>query len=215
MKLIGITLGLLLTAAFETGGVRVELIERFDASLSWQERKLGGGETLYTIEEEDDGNSVLRVESLGAASALWNPWTLGEIDEGRLSWRWKIEASLEASQPETTREGDDYAARMFVIFDPVLFDGSMRALCYVWAGKLPEAAVFPSPYSERVATIVLRSGDERAGDWVLEDRDFVEDFRRFFGKPPEQVTAVALMVDTDNTSARATAWFDDIILRAQ
>ncbi|MCH7475779.1 MAG: DUF3047 domain-containing protein, partial [Gemmatimonadetes bacterium] len=33
-----------------------------------------------------------------------------------------------------------------------------------------------------------------------------------FGKPPETISAVAIMVDTDNTNSIATAWFDDIAL---
>ena len=59
-------------------------------------------------------------------------------------------------------------------------------------------------------TIVLESGDERSGRWIREDRDFVRDFRHVFGRSPEMVTALALIVDTDDTGARATAWFDDL-----
>lgn len=205
------TLGL---AASALATASLELVERFDATGPWNEHKLGGGDTHFSIETEASGKAVLRVESEGAASALWRGSSLAGVEEGRVSWRWKVEHSLEAPESETTRGGDDFAARLFVIFDPVLFDGSMRALCYVWAAELPQDTVFESPYSEKVATIVLRSGDELAGMWVTEDRNFVDDFRRFFDEPPERVTGVALMVDTDNTGARATAWFDDIELRA-
>jgi hypothetical protein len=38
------------------------------------------------------------------------------------------------------------------------------------------------------------------------------DFERYFGRPAERVTGVALMVDTDNTDSQATAWFDDLIV---
>ena len=65
-----------------------------------------------------------------------------------------------------------------------------------------------------VATVVVESGDERSGEWITEQRDFVTDFRTIFGEPPEMVTAVAVMVDTDNTDTDATAWFDDIALVA-
>ena len=46
-----------------------------------------------------------------------------------------------------------------------------------------------------------------------EERDFIKDSERFFGETPEMVTALALMVDTDNTGARGRAWFDDLELR--
>ncbi|NIQ52182.1 MAG: DUF3047 domain-containing protein, partial [Gemmatimonadetes bacterium] len=32
------------------------------------------------------------------------------------------------------------------------------------------------------------------------------------GEEPDPVSAVALMVDTDDTGRRATAWFDDVVL---
>ena len=70
--------------------------------------------------------------------------------------------------------------------------------------------MYSNPYADNVATIVLESGDERSGRWIREDRDFVRDFRQVFGRSPEMVTALALIVDTDNTGARATAWFDDL-----
>ncbi len=73
--------------------------------------------------------------------------------------------------------------------------------------------MYPSPYSSNIATVVLRSGDRDAGQWVNEERDFIKDFERFFGETPEMVTALALMVDTDNTGARGRAWFDDLELR--
>jgi len=37
-----------------------------------------------------------------------------------------------------------------------------------------------------VATIVLQSGDEHAGQWINEKRDFVADYVKFFGKKPKK-----------------------------
>ena len=96
------------------------------------------------------------------------------------------------------------------VFGPELFSLRTQALCYVWAAEQPVGEVYSNPYADNVATIVLESGDERSGRWIREDRDFVRDFRQVFGRSPEMVTAVALIVDTDNTRARATAWFDDL-----
>ncbi|MCH6559291.1 DUF3047 domain-containing protein, partial [candidate division KSB1 bacterium] len=43
-------------------------------------------------------------------------------------------------------------------------------------------------------------------------RGIAKDYRKVFGKAPELLTAVAIMVDTDNTNNSALTFFDDIIL---
>ncbi len=73
-------------------------------------------------------------------------------------------------------------------------------------------AVYGSPYARGVATIVVESGDQRANEWVAEGRDFVADYRNAFGGTPKTITAVAIMVDTDNTGLSATTWFEGIDL---
>ncbi len=73
-------------------------------------------------------------------------------------------------------------------------------------------AVYRSPYARGVATIVVESGDQRANEWVAEGRDFVADYRNAFGGTPKTITAVAIMVDTDNTGLSATTWFEGIDL---
>jgi hypothetical protein len=41
------------------------------------------------------------------------------------------------------------------------------------------------------------------------------DYRRIFGEEPGAVDAVAIMTDTDNTGASATAWYGDIRFAAK
>jgi hypothetical protein len=55
--------------------------------------------------------------------------------------------------------------------------------------------------------LVLRSGAEDAGRWVMERRDVAEDFKRAFGDLPAQLSGIALASDTDNTGERARAGF--------
>jgi hypothetical protein len=58
--------------------------------------------------------------------------------------------------------------------------------------------------------IAVRSGAAAVGQWVHESRNVGDDYRRIFGDDPGDVTAVALMTDTDNTGQAAEAWFGDI-----
>lgn len=176
----------------------------------WLVQELDDRSTRYRAAEEN-GELALKAESSNSASALYRRLRVSAA-AGRISWSWKVERSLVSNTAEREQRGDDYAARLFVIFGPELFGRGTRALCYVWAGNEPVGSIYPSPYADEVGTIVLQSGNERAGTWANETRDFADDYRRVFNEEPPIVRAVAVMVDTDNTASEATASFDDMVL---
>ena len=180
----------------------------------WMERRFAVSPTLYQVFEEDS-NKVLSATSLRSASGLWHMLDIHPGSEGKISWRWKISKNLSKKNPEKTKKGDDYAARVFIVFEPHFVSWRTRAICYVWAAKEKVGAIYSSPYAETVKTIVLQSGDENKGNWIQEERDYVEDYNKVFGKPPQMITAVAVMVDTDNTGQKATTWFDDLVLKVK
>ena len=190
------------------------IVEDFEADWEdrWRAQDLGRGRTAYAVVDEDDSR-VLRATSEDAGSAVIRSLYLDPLTEGTIEWRWKVARSLAGNTRERERAGDDYAARLFIVFGS---GGSIRdAICYVWAAAEPPGSVYPSPYVKSVAMIVLRSGDARAGEWVTERRDVLADYRAFFGEDPDAPTAIALMVDTDDTSTSGQAWFDDIRLQVR
>lgn len=167
--------------------------------------------TRYSL-VEDEATLALRGDSRAAASIVWRKVDLDGSPADRLSWRWKVEGSLEENGAERTASGDDYTARVFVFFGEKLLGRGTRALCYVWAGREPVGSTYPNPSVDGVVTVVLRSGDSRAGEWVGESRDVAEDYRRAFGDGPAKLAGVAFMVDTDDTGSTATAWLDRLVL---
>lgn len=177
----------------------------------WIERAMARRSNSFRLESEAE-NRFLRVDSRSSASALWRPVDFDVSDDATLSWRWRVSMSLDHIEDERRRKSDDYAARVAVMFDGKPFDKDTPFLMYVWAGNENVGDVYPSPYTEKAATIVLRSGDMDSGEWLMEQRAVSADFERYFGRRAERVTGVALMVDTDNTDSRATAWFDDLVL---
>jgi len=188
-------------------------LEDFQQGLTqhWVERRLASASTRYEVVQEGR-NAVLIGRSDRSASILWHDLDLVPAEAGTISWRWKIEHAVSPNRREREKRGDDYAARLFVVFDPDEFGPSTEAICYVWAANEPLGAIYQNPYFDRIGTIVVESGSQRVGEWVAEERDLIADYWRVFGKPPEAVTAVAIMVDTDDTRSKATAWFDDISL---
>jgi hypothetical protein len=159
----------------------------------------------------DSGERVLRATSDASASALFRPLDVEPLETLELSWRWKVASSLIGNWNERSKDGDDYAARVLIAFGSPTFGRNSAALCYVWAAGEPVGATFPSPRLHNVATIVLESGNEKSGEWILERRNVWEDFRTAFGRPPEGPPgAIAVIVDTDDTGSSSIAWFDDM-----
>ena len=184
-----------------------------DWEKDWIERKLPVKPTKYEVAEEDS-NKVLMATSIQGSSALWRMVSVKPEKFGKISWRWKIQSNYSDKKKEKTKMGDDYVARLYVIFEPHLVSWKTRSLCYVWAAKEPVGSMYKSPYASTSGIIVLQSGKENKKKWMQEERDFVADYHKVFGKNPQMVTGVAIMVDSDNTNQEAMTWFDDIVLKA-
>ena len=56
-----------------------------------------------------------------------------------------------------------------------------RALCYIWANKESDAGkLFDSTLSKRAKVIVLEAGHAKAGKWVDEEVNILEDYQEGF-----------------------------------
>ncbi|MFO7766841.1 MAG: DUF3047 domain-containing protein [Pelovirga sp.] len=186
------------------------IIDRFDDDLSAWEVQLFEGETDYRVVVEEGGGSVLQATSYGAASGLVKKIDVDPAEYPIVTWRWKVEGVLERGDART-KEGDDYAARVYVIF-PHWIKPLTRSINYIWANRLPRGEAVPNAYYSRAMLLALQSGDEHAGQWITEERNIVEDYRNLFDADPPRIGAIAIMTDTDNTGESVRAWYDDLIL---
>jgi len=188
--------------------------------------------TRYTL-VDDGGVTVLRADSRAGASGLSRKLSVSPAQFPWLRWRWKIE-NLVAGADLRSKEGDDFPARLYVMFDypldrlpfiersklriaRALFDPDLPAatLCYVWDGSTPAGSIVPSAYTGRVKLVVVESGAKRLKRWVEVERNIAADFRAAFGEAAPPVSAIAVATDTDNTGASATAFFGDIFFYKQ
>ncbi len=195
----------------------------------WKELRFESIErhTTYRVSRQDD-NAFLRAEADRSASGLIKAVTVDLRRYPILKWRWRIEGTLPEGDAHT-KEGDDYAARIYVNFryEPGRVGLLTRAkyelakrrhgeypplhtLNYIWANKLPRGEFLPNAYTDRAMMVAVESGDQKAGRWVGEERNVYEDYKKAFGEEPTGVTHVAVMTDTDNTGWRAAADYDDI-----
>ncbi|MBI4799239.1 MAG: DUF3047 domain-containing protein [Desulfarculus sp.] len=205
-------LALLMAAAGPAWAGEIKVGHFSAGDLGGWEEKVFKGHTRYEL-VLDQGRAVLRAEADASASALVKTLRLDPRRYPLLRWSWKIEGTLPQGD-ERGKAGDDYAARVYVVFPSALF-WRTRAINYIWANRLPQGQHLPNAFSANAMMVAVRSGPEQAGQWLSEERDVAEDFRRLFGDEPPEMGAVAVMTDADNTGGRAVAYYGDISLAAR
>ena len=185
--------------------------------------------TSYTL-VKDGGTVVVKAVSEASASGLTREIKINLKEYPLVQWRWKVTNILKNGDV-TKKEGDDYPARLYIIFqyqpEKVSFlektaarllygqDPPSGAINYLWESKSPKGTLVPNPYTDRTKMIVVESGPDRLNQWVTAERNIYEDYKKAFGEEPPLIAGVAIMTDTDNTGESATAYYGDIVFKKQ
>ena len=186
--------------------------------------------TAYTLVKDGDA-VVVKAEAQASASGLIREIKVDPKEYPIVQWRWKVTNILEKGDVRR-KEGDDYPARLYITFeyDPqkLSFMDRMKyslvkalygqypplaALNYIWESQAAQGTVVPNPFTDRAMMIVVKSGSEKLNQWVTEERNLYEDYKRAFGEEPPAISGVAIMTDTDNTGESAVAYYGDIVLK--
>lgn len=172
---------------------------------------------------------MVRARSEAAASGLIRRIEIDLSQHPIVRWRWRVDNLVERSDP-TRKSGDDYAARLYIAFryEPghvgllrravylaaraVFGDLPFAAITYIWATDTPVGSIVDNAYAgSSVRMIAVESGPKRVGNWIEEQRNVYEDYRRAFRAEPPHVEGVAIMTDTDDTGERVSAAYGDIV----
>jgi Protein of unknown function (DUF3047) len=193
----------------------------------WQEVRLRKDVAPNRFERRNwDGVSALEVLSVASMSLMAHPLTVDLQATPVLCWRWRIARVIPTANMKL-RQGDDYAARVYVSFklpESVMGLGLRTklglaraiwgadlpdaAMNYVWDNRHPVGTEGPNAYTDRAIMVVQRSGDHASGAWVNERRNVLEDVSRLFSDEARAVQ-LAITADTDNTGQTAHAGFAD------
>jgi len=158
------------------------------------------------------GRLAIRAAPRDSASSLIRRVAIDPARCPVLEWSWRVE-QLQASADLRTKEGEDVAASLYLLFgDPGFLSDPepVPTLRYVWTnGNLAKGAVIDSPYLPgTVLSVVLENDAGRLGLWVTERRDIAADYREAFGRAPAApVSAVAIFTDNDQTGEPALAYY--------
>lgn len=179
--------------------------------------------THYSVIKDVDRN-VIKAQSNQSASGWVHHVQIDLREYPIIEWRWKVDNLISKGDPRH-KESDDYPARIYITFfqdqsklnfaDKIARkisgqDIPHSGLNYIWDSKTPIGTIMPNAYADRLRMITVESGSEKINQWQTETRNVLEDYRKAFGKEPPLISGVAIMTDTDNTEAAATAWYGDI-----
>ena len=178
----------------------------------WEERSFKGN-TLYSLVALD-GRRVVHAVSEGAASGMFREMRIDLDKNPWLNWSWRVEKLL-PGRDERSRGGDDYPARIYVVFSGGLFFWKTRALNYVWSGSQAPGTTWPNAYTGNAVMLSVETGAKNLGGWMSYRRNIKEDARRYLGEDYRYVDAVAIMTDTDNGGGQASAYYGDIYFTSQ
>jgi hypothetical protein len=175
-----------------------------------------------------NNHTIIQARSMAAASGLIRKLDIKPTSYPWLSWRWRIEGTLEKGNV-STKQGDDCAARIYVAFE---FDPEGKtfwerfrhkaacitagrqlpgsALTYIWANRTTPGAIINSPYTRQSKMVVVESGNNLAGQWISVKRNIINDYKDAFGHDPPKILGIAIMTDTDNTGESTAAYYGNI-----
>ncbi len=126
----------------------------------------------------------------------------------RLRWRWRADQLPEGAK-EDRRNLNDTGAALYIAFECNDWLGRPCTIKYTYSSTLPKGAL--ARYG-KLQVLVVSSAVEIKEKWIEIERNVVQDYQLFFGKPPSQFPLyVMVWSDSDNTGGAADVYFDDIV----
>lgn len=179
-----------------------------EMDLTAWENKSFEGETQYSLIEQEQ-TRYLQAKSEQCASALYKKIKININESPYLNWSWRVDQAL-PELDEKTKKGDDYAARIYVVFKTGISALSAKALNYVWSSNNNPDTYWPNAYTKKAIMIPLRSNLDEAHTWQHEKINIKEDLIKYFGKVPKYIDGIAIMTDADSSQGTASASYGDI-----
>ncbi len=184
------------------------------------------GTAQWTINE---GVHAVRLNSDAALTFLEKTVNIDIKEYSTVSWRWKIENTLQGID-ERTQAGDDHPIRIFFVFDP---DDSKQSWWfrikrflyldwahghpfgggfteYVWSSHLETGDTINDPGNPSQKLIVVEGGDKNVGQWHSYKRNLYQDFLSLYGREPRRLIFIGILNDTDQTGQQATSYIADL-----
>ncbi|HEX7784845.1 MAG TPA: DUF3047 domain-containing protein [Methylomirabilota bacterium] len=165
--------------------------------LDWKPRK-EEGRPVYSLREAD-GRRFLHAASrgIGIQAGREVKWDLDAYP--MLAWSWRA-VEFPKRSDERKSATNDSAVSVYALFPAAM--NTVKSLKYIWSRVVPVGTPLTSS-SGRTQVRVLRSGTDRAGQWLEEQVDVRADYRKLFGDEPPKPAGIAVLTDSDDTKSSA------------
>ncbi|MDP2575610.1 DUF3047 domain-containing protein [Vibrio penaeicida] len=187
----------------------------------WEQESFSGQTRYETVKLDDE--KVLRAVSQGTASGLILAKQVDLLETPYLNWSWRVEEKL-PQLDERSKNGDDYAARLYVVIDGGLMAWRTQSLNYVWSSSQDKGEVWDNAYvGSKVKMLSVQGVKSQAHHWYSEKRNVYQDLITYVGdkgsdkanqKAYQYIDVVAIMTDTDNSQSKAETYYGDIVFSA-
>ncbi len=178
----------------------------------WKGQNWGSPKYDFRIETQG-GRKVLRAKSQDDSSTISKEAKVNVKDRPILQWSWQA-VTLPKGGDARKSATDDQAAQLYVTFPRFPQAVRSRIISYLWDTTAPAGAIFKSEKTGLVTYVVVRSGPADVGKWVTESRNVLEDYKKIYGEAPgEDVGAISISIDSNDTHSSAEACFGEILFR--
>ena len=219
--LLGLALAILASATAVPAELRAIVVEdwslqpegRTGIPEGWTGHSWGGPKYDFAV-VPDGADRVLRLRSRGDNSTISKEIKVDVKRRPVLTWRWKI-VTLPAGGDCRRTAADDEAGQVYVAFSRFPAAVRSRIIGYVWDTTAPVGTIVKSESSSLVTYVVVRSGTAERGRWLTETRNVYDDYKQIYGEAPgEEVGAVSLAIDSNDTRSSAESYIGAILFRS-
>jgi hypothetical protein len=187
---------------------KITIFDFTDEELKTLKVKKVKGETTWTLDVNEKGNFI-KAEAEGKGSGLGKEIKIDLLKTPFINITWKVEKDLSGID-EKSKKGHDYAARVFVIKKTGSTMLSNRAINYVFSSNNNVDENWYSPYTKKSLDYVLSTTKENLNTWVTVKANVKDHFKKFHDLDVVDLTAVAIMTDTDNSKLKAVSYYQNI-----
>ena len=92
---------------------------------------------------------------------------------------------------------------------------SNKAINYVFSSNEEEGQYWRSPYTKKSIDYVLATTLVNDNEWVTVKANVKEHFKKLHDLDVEELSAVAIMTDTDNSKLKAISYYQNIYFSSE
>ncbi len=156
----------------------------------------------------------MKAEAKGKASGLGMEKIINLNETPYINITWKVENDLSGIN-EKSKNGHDYAARVFVVKQTGVTALSKKAMNYVFSSNNKIDESWRSPFTKKSVDYVLSTTLENSNEWVTVKANVKEHFKKFHNLDVNEIEGVAVMTDTDNSKLTAISYYQNIFFSSE